>query len=220
MHPGDTIEPKNETNSQDHPGDSGFQAAPQPDNSSPIGEFRAPDHTDSTPKWQYSGEQNQSQDTTHYADMASVSWTASEFIDHEKSSGWFVSLAAFTGLAVVVTYLISKDWITVVAILVAACLFGVTAKRRPRTLQYDLDSTGVRIGGKPYAYADFKSYSVIEEGAFNSIQLMPLKRFLPPISLYFPPEQEEQIVDLLADYLPHEDRDHDPIDRLMKRMHF
>jgi hypothetical protein len=49
---------------------------------------------------------------------------------------------------------------------------------------------------------------------------MPLKRFMPPLSLYMDPADEEKIVDVLADYLPVEQREQDPIDKLMRRLRF
>lgn len=149
-----------------------------------------------------------------------VNWTASEFIDHEKKSSWYMGLAGLTVVVVALIYLITHDYVTSVVIVIAAILFGVTAKRRPRTLQYQIDDVGVIIDNKHFPYEVFKSFTVLAEGAFNSIQLMPLKRFMPPISLYFPPENESQIVATLGSYLPHEKRNHDAIETLMRKVRF
>lgn len=149
-----------------------------------------------------------------------VTWTASEFIDHEKRATWFLGLVGATVVASALIYLITQDFFATAVIAIAAALFGVTAGRHPSTLTYVLDQNGIQIGPKHYEYAKFKSFSVIEEGAIDSILLTPLTRFAPPISLYYPPEQEDQIVGTLANYLPHEDRRHDPVDRLMKRIRF
>jgi hypothetical protein len=170
--------------------------------------------------WRYSTDNEAAGSQLSQPDLQPVSWSASEFVDHEKNSSWFMGLAGITLLAVVIIYLITHDLVTSVVIIMAAALFGVTAHRKPRTLQYQLDHVGVSIGDKSYSYDVFKSFSVLEEGAFNSIQLMPLKRFMPPISLYYPPENEEQIVTMLGSYLPHEDRTHDPIDKLMRKVRF
>ena len=153
-------------------------------------------------------------------EQVELSWTASEFIEHQKPQGWYLSLTAAALVVAAAMYFVLRDIVTTVVIVIAAVLFGVVGARKPRATNYSLSRTGLRIGDKAYPYSAFKSFSVLEEGAINSIQLLPLKRLMPPISLYFPPEMEEQIGDLLSDYLPHEDRDHDAIDRLMKRMHF
>jgi hypothetical protein len=149
-----------------------------------------------------------------------IQWSASEFIEHDKRPGWFMVLGIGALVVAVIIYFVTRDIIAPVAIGVAALLFGVVAARKPRTLEYAIDNTGVHIDSKSYGYDLFKSFSVLEEGALSSIQLAPLKRFMPPLSLYYPPEQEDEIVATLGDYLPHEDRQHDPIDRLMRRVRF
>ena len=104
--------------------------------------------------------------------------------------------------------------------MVVACLVGMVGARRTRSMTDTRGQYGLKIGDKFALYASYKSFAVLEDEAIDSIQLTPLKRFSPPISLYFPPEQEEEITQILSDYLPLEERNHDPIDRLMKRMHF
>lgn len=149
-----------------------------------------------------------------------VEWTASEFVQHDKDSSWYVALGVLGVIVVGIIYLITEDWITAVVIVVAMILFAVAAKRKPRTLRYRIDHSGVTMGDKLYTFAQFKSFTVLQEGAFNSIMLMPLKRFMPPISLYCPPEQEEEVITTLGNYLPHETRSHDPVDRLMSKIRF
>ncbi len=154
------------------------------------------------------------------SDMQPLSWTASEFIEHQKPQGWYLLLAGGSIAASAILYLLTQDVITVVVVVVAAIMFGIVGARKPRAMDYSIQPSGLQIGVKLFPFSGFKSFSVIEEGAINSIQLMPLKRFSPPISIYFPPEQEQQITYALADYLPHEDKERDAIDRLMKRLHF
>lgn len=160
------------------------------------------------------------QTTTSVPSDQGLSWTASEFIEHQKPQGWYITLAIGAIIVSALLYFILKDVVTVVVIAVAALLFGVVGARKPRSLSYVLSQTGLQVGERVFSYANFKSFSVIEEGAIDSIQLYPLKKFMPPISLYFPPDQEQVIVETLADYLPHEDNNHDAIDRLMKRVRF
>lgn len=185
------------------------QNADQPSQSTP----EAPAST-----WQYgdSGTDSQSQSL----DMPVVSWSASEYIEHDKQATWFIALGMFAIVCCAIIYLLTQDTVTTGAVGIAIVLFGITASRKPKVLEYKLDNTGIHIGGKLYMYDRFKSFSVIHEGALNSIHLSPLGRIAPPLSLYYPPDQEEQIVNMLANYLPHEERSHDPVDRLMRRIRF
>lgn len=153
-------------------------------------------------------------------DMQSLSWTASEFIEHQKPHGWYLLLGTGSIIISAILYLFTRDVITVAVVVAAVIMFGIVGARKPRAMNYSIQPSGLQIGEKLFPFSGLKSFSVIEEGAINSIQLIPLKRFSLPISIYFPPEQEQQITDVLADYLPHEDKEHDAIDRLMKKLHF
>ena len=102
----------------------------------------------------------------------------------------------------------------------AALVFGVYAGHKPRELQYQLDFKGLTVGDKHFGYDQFRSFSVLPEGAFSSIVFMPLKRFAVTTTIYYAPEDEDRIVKVLSDHLPLENRGHDAIDRLMHRIHF
>ncbi len=149
-----------------------------------------------------------------------VSWTASEYIAHQKGSSWYLSLGVGTVLLCGLIYLIVNDILTVVTIAVAALTFGFFGSRQPRTLSYRIDHTGITIGEKLYPYSILRSFSVQEDDPISSILITPLKRFLPAITVYYPLEQEEQIANTLSSYLPHEERPMDMIDRLMRKVRF
>jgi hypothetical protein len=149
-----------------------------------------------------------------------VTWTASEFIARHKGFGWYVALGLVAVAAAGLSYLFTKDIISVGAVIAAITLFGVSAARKPRVLTYHINEKGLAIGQKFYPYGIFKSFSIMEEDAFSSIMLLPLKRFMPPLSIYYEPNDEEQIVTILAHYLPMENRPPDAVDRLMKHVRF
>ena len=153
-------------------------------------------------------------------DFGSVAWTASEFIAHEKSKGWFVNLALVAFVITAFIYFVTRSIFSSVAILMGIILFGVFGARQPRQLTYQLDSTGLKIGEKWYGFQEFRSFSVIKEGAFSSIAFLPLKRFSPLISVYYAPADEEKILNILSNSLPYEDRKLDPVDSLMHRIRF
>lgn len=149
-----------------------------------------------------------------------ISWTASEFIAHHKSSGWYLGLVVGALVLAAVIYLLTRDAISTAVVLVGAVIFGVYAGRKPRELQYKADAHGLTIDQKYYPYEGFRSFAVIDEGAFASIAFMPLRRFAPLVSIYFAPDDEDKIIKLLADHLPFEEHPSDPIDNLMRRIRF
>lgn len=170
-------------------------------------------------KWQYSSENTQDQ-TGRPPVHESVSWTASEYIAHEKGGSWYIILAVAVIVGSALVYLITREMISAVVIVIMGVAFGGFAVRKPQELNYVLDASGLTVGPKLYEYEQFKSFTVVEEGAIDSIMLMPLQRFMPPLSVYFDPADEEKITNALSAYLPYEDRKQDAVDRLMRKVRF
>jgi hypothetical protein len=149
-----------------------------------------------------------------------ITWTASEFIAHQKNGGWYGILAAGAVVVAVLVWFVTKDVVSSVVIVVAAAMLASFAARQPRELTYALDSSGLTIGVKRYPYSGFRSFAVMQEGAATSIVFMPLKRFAPMTTIYYDPEDEEKIGDIISEHLPFEERKRDAIDRLMWRIRF
>lgn len=170
--------------------------------------------------WQFTGNTEANIQASASTPHETVSWTASEYIAHEKNGGWYILMGlAVLGFAGFV-YLITQEVLSAVVILIMGVAFAVFATRKPQELTYVLDNHGLKIGEKKFSYAQFKSFTVIDEGAISSIMLMPLQRFMPPLSVYFDPSDEDKITDALSGYLPYEDRKQDPVDRLMRKVRF
>lgn len=190
----------------------------QPETSEPV-EENTNEPVQPESNWEFNNE-NETSIQPANGPHETVTWTASEYIAHEKNGSWYVLLGlAVFGFAGAV-YLITDEVVSTVVILIMGAAFGSFAARKPQELNYVLDNTALSIGGKPYPYAHFKSFTVIDEGAISSIMLMPLKRFMPPLSVYYDPSDEDKITDALAAYLPYEDRKQDPVDRLMRKVRF
>jgi uncharacterized membrane protein len=149
-----------------------------------------------------------------------ITWTASEFIAHHKSSAWYALLGLAAIVGAILIWLITKDAVSAAVIIVAAAMFGTFATRKPRELAYRLDEHGLTIGQKHYPLSMFRSFAVMAEGAITSVVFMPLKRFAPLTTVYYHPDDEDKIVGLLATRLPMEERKQDPIERLMWRIRF
>jgi hypothetical protein len=149
-----------------------------------------------------------------------VKWTASEYVDHAKGPAWFALMGVALFVIVGVLYFVTKDLLASVLVGLAGITFGVFAGRRPQVLEYSISPGGITIGQRTHTFDDFKSFSLTESGPLPAILLLPLKRFLPPITIFYDPKEEDKIIDALADYLPHEDREPDVVDRLMSKIRF
>ena len=149
-----------------------------------------------------------------------VSWQASEFVDHQKSGGWIVLFFIASVILCAAAYLLMRSILSVVVIAVALTAFAVVAFQKPRTLTYSLLGTTLRIGERRFKYDDFRSFSVVRDGALWSVVLHPLKRFMPALTIYFAQEDGEKIFDTLASHLPQEEHQLDSVDRLMRKIRF
>lgn len=151
---------------------------------------------------------------------STVTWTTAEYFHHEHGSGWyallFVAIIALTG----VVYLLTKDYFASGTIVVVGAIVGVFAARKPGQINCELSNSGLRIGKKMYNFNQFKSFSVIRATESSSISLLPLKKFMPPVNVYFGAAEEEKITDILGQNLPYEERQQAGIDRLSNRLKF
>lgn len=149
----------------------------------------------------------------------SIAWTASEFIAHSKTTGWYFMLIGVTAVIAVAAFFLT-DIITTVMIVIVALLFGIMGSRKPRELPYRIDELGVQVDRKMYDFTNFKSFSIVQEEGIESIWFMPMQRFKPGLSIYFSPQEGQQIVDFLGEFLPYEEKQLDTIDQLMHRIRF
>lgn len=150
----------------------------------------------------------------------SVEWTGPEFIAHEKSSGWYAKYGGVAFLIVVVIALLSRDIFSTVVAVIVCGIFGYAAARQPRDMHYAVDDHGITIGRRMYGYGNFQAFSIVEEGQLLNLTFMPLKRFMPPMNLYFDPADQDNIMDVLTAHLPLESHRHDAVERLMRRIRF
>lgn len=150
----------------------------------------------------------------------SISWVASEYIAHHKSPGWYLSVIGVAVVAAAIIWLLTGDPISTAVVVIGALVFAGYGARKPRQLEYRLDESGVTIGRHHVGYGELRSFSLLPEGAFQSIVLLPLKRFAPMTTIYFDPADQDKITALLSQSLPYEERQKDLIDRLMWRIKF
>ena len=223
MKPGETIAP----GSSEPPKKAEGKAAPPPEKPTAKTPLAIPDPAPPSPEEAPADVPDSPwKDTTAQADLPPapsvqpVSWTASEYVAHHRGAGWYMALivgvAVFTGLV----YLATRELVSTVAVALVGLSFGIFAMRKPQVLQYTVGNEGLEIGQKQYSYHLFRSFSVMEEEAIHSILLMPLQRFNLPITIYYDPEDEGAIIAVLGAFLPHEQREVSPIDRLMSKIRF
>ncbi len=144
-----------------------------------------------------------------------VSWQAEEYVQNDKNVGWYVGLVV-VGLVLVGISVLLRWWSFTALIVVAVFALVVYTVRPPRKLQYMLDDNGLLEGDRLYRYEDFKSFGLLRDGTHFAIVLTPRKRFSAAVTIYFPEEQGEKIVDAFGARLPMEEVKLDFLDRVIK----
>lgn len=151
---------------------------------------------------------------------SSMSWTATEYIEHERGASWYLLLIVVTAALAGLAYLISKDYFAIGVIVALGIIVAIAVGRKPRELQYQLDNQGILVGDKSYNYSEFKSFTIIHDGAVSHVELVPLKKLMLPVTAYFGPGDEERIMDIIGQHLPYEQRQMAAIDRLSRKLRF
>ena len=148
-----------------------------------------------------------------------ITWTAQEYVHIDKSPIWFV-LFVFVVLGfIAIDVFLLQSWTFSVLVVVMAIAVIIYTRRPPRTLTYGLSARqGLYVGEHLYHFDEFKSFGLIRDGEHNSIMLIPAKRFSPGVSVYFPEEAGERIVDILGQRLPMEELKLDIIDIVVRKL--
>ena len=153
-------------------------------------------------------------------DDSLVSWQASEYVHHEKEVRWFVYLFGVAAALLAFAIFVIGSYTFAGLIIVMTIVMVIFAVRPPRIMSYSLGPEGLRVNDKHFSYHDFRVFGIIEEGPLYSALLIPNKRFLPAVTLYFPGEEGEAIVDMLGSRIPMEHVELDFLDRLMRKLRF
>lgn len=148
-----------------------------------------------------------------------LSWQAHEFIHHQKRPLWylglFVVVAALSAVGV-----LTHQWTGLVVLAAMTLAVVVYSNKAPRTLNYSLTESGILIESKYHPYDQFRSFAVFADIAWHSIDLDPVKRFAPRLSILFEDKDLEAIVQALSDELPRVDRRPDLIERVTRFLRF
>ncbi len=196
------------------------QEAPQPVMQPETAMTTAVPELDQTPQESIPmQEADPSQDQpTELPPIEPVQWQAAEYLQHGKQPIWYIGFAVVViGLMAVAILMKSITFAILIPVMAAALL--VYSHRPPRQLTYVVSEKGLYINEQLHPMGEFKTFGVMQDGALNSLSLIPVKRFRPSVVVYFPAEIGERLVDLLGAYLPMQEVHPDLFDRIVHKLH-
>lgn len=152
-------------------------------------------------------------------DNPPITWSAQEYVHIDKGIGWFVLFALIVLALVAVDIFILKSWTFSALVIVMAIAIIIYIRRPPRVLTYALSPVqGLYVGERLYLFDDFRAFGLIKDGENHSIMLIPRKRFAPGVSVFFPEEAGERIVDILGQRLPIQELKLDIVDAVVRKL--
>lgn len=155
---------------------------------------------------------------TSEGDEELVRWQAMEHIYREKDPLWYIVFALIVLGFILLAIFVVKSWTFAILVPVMAAALVVYAMRPPAVISYTLSRKGLHANDRLYEFADFREFGLVQDAEEHSVMLMPRKRFQPGVTVYFPEEAGEAIIDMLAARLPMRDIKLDPIDRLIRML--
>ena len=136
-------------------------------------------------------------------DKAAISWIAPEYLQHTKSSVWWLT-AAVIWLAAIVAEALSGNW----SMLLATVVFGIVywyihEHHPPRHTKVNLSELGVKIGHTSIPYADIETFWVIYDPPFTRRLFLRLKTgVFQELIIELESQNPQQITSFLERYIP------------------
>lgn len=156
------------------------------------------------------------QPTSQQPEQEPVQWQAPEYLHHEKNPLWFIAFGIVVIALTAAAIFLMKSWTFALLIPVMAVALVAYSHRPPRTMDYVLSGKGLYINDTLHPFAEFKSFGVIHDDHEYSVVLIPVRRFRPSLSVYFPEDKGEALVDLLGVRLPMQPLKLDAFDKIVR----
>lgn len=158
-------------------------------------------------------------DQTDASTDGPIQWQAPEYVQERRSPWWFVIFWVIVAIIMAIAAFLIQSISFVVLVPVMAAALMLYSHRPPRELNYVLSSKGLYINEKLHALSEFRSFGIAKDEAIPSLVLTPTKRFRPALTVHFPVEYGEEIIDALGARIPMQEPKLDVFDKLIRKLH-
>jgi hypothetical protein len=157
--------------------------------------------------------------TTALPEAQPIQWQAPEYVQERRSPWWFIGFWVVTLVLMLVAVLVIRSWSFAILVPAMAAALMIYSHRPPRMLNYVLSAKGLYINEKLHPLGEFRSFGILKEESIPSLMLIPVKRFRPALTVHFPLETGEAIVDLLGSRIPMQELRLDVFDKVIRKLH-
>lgn len=145
-----------------------------------------------------------------------VTWEAPEIIRDQRGIVWYIVAGVATLVMIVLSVLVFNNWTFAVLLPIMAAAVLTLSIKPPENINYAISPKGVYVADKLYDFSEFRAFGIIKEKELHSAVLLPVKRFSPGLTIYFPEEKGEKIVDMLGARLPIQEIKLDALEKLIR----
>ena len=158
-------------------------------------------------------------DSVNLPETQPIQWQAPEYSQERRSPWWFIAFWLVTALLMFFAAFVVKSWSFAILVPAMAAALMIYSHRPPHILSYVLSSKGIYINEKLHPMGEFRSFGIIKDETIPSLMLIPVKRFRPGLTVHFPAEIGETIVDLLGSRIPMQELKIDVLDQITRKLH-
>ena len=121
-----------------------------------------------------------------------LAWSALEFEEKYRTPDWFWALGIIFAAASIASA-IWGNYFFAALLVISGILLGFFAKQAPRTIYYELNEMGLKIGSQLYLYENLKSFYVQNEGR-PTLFVKSERVFMPIISIPIHEEFADEVM--------------------------
>jgi hypothetical protein len=151
-------------------------------------------------------------------DVQPIQWQAPEYIQERRSPWWFIAFWVVTITLIAVAAFVIQSWSFAILVPAMAAALMIYSHRPPQMLSYVLSSKGIYINEKLHPMSEFRSFGILKDESLPSLMLIPVKRFRPGLTVHFPHESGEAIVDFLGQRIPMKELQLDALDKIVRKL--
>ncbi len=164
-------------------------------------------------------EYSEAADFEQVSETQPIQWQAPEYVQERRSPWWFIAFWVIAALLMVVAFFVLQSWSFALLVPAMAAALMIYSHRPPRILNYVLSGKGIYINEKLHPIGEFRSFGIMRDEAIPSIMFIPVKRFRPALTIHFPEEIGEAVVDLLGHRIPMQELKLDLFDQIIRKLH-
>ena len=158
-------------------------------------------------------------DTSDLPESEPIQWQAPEYVQEHRSPWWFIAFWIVVVVLMAIAAFVIRSWSFAVLVPAMAAALMIYSHRPPKIINYVLSDKGIYINEKLHPMSEFRSFGILREESIPGLMFIPIRRFRPGLTIHFPIEAGEAIVDLLGSRIPMQELRLDVFDRVIKTLH-